>query len=462
LKRKREKCGLVYVVRESFAEWESMRKSVALMLVAVFIVASCLIVAKSDVASADVAEDSWVSKAPMKVARGALGVAVVNGKIYAIGGSSQDARLSATREFLNMNEEYDPETDTWTFKQAMPTPRAAFAVAVYQNKIYCIGGYIDSETVTGVNEVYDPATDTWETKTSMPTARGFLTANVVNDKIYLIGGSPPETVNVNEEYDPETDTWATKAQRIVAVEPASAVFNNKVYQVGSWLQIYNSETNEWSYGASKPLSLGGVYGTGVTKGVFAPEQIYVVGEYRVGIYHPESDTWTIAAKNPEKQKDFGVAVVNDLLYVVGGYYYDADYAMTGIGVFEPLALNEQYTPFGYGTIAPQITVVSPENTKYNSSSVPLTFTVNKPAAWMGYSLDGQDNVTVTGNTTLSGLPNGLHTITVYAKDEFENTGASETINFTIEETFPTTILIATTTIAVFTGISIVYFRKRKH
>jgi N-acetylneuraminic acid mutarotase len=439
-----------------------MRKSVAVMLVVVFLMLSCLMVFGPVVVSAELAENSWMSKAPMEDARGVLGVAAVNGKIYAIGGSAQDARLETTNEFLNINEEYDPARGTWNLKEPMPTPRAAFAIAVYQNKIYCIGGYVSSGTVTGVNEVYDPATDTWETKTPMPTARGFLTANVVNGKIYLIGGSPPQVVNVNEEYDPATDTWTTNAQRLVAVEPASAAFNNKVYQFGSWLQIYNPETNEWSYGASKPLSLGGVYGTAVTTGVFAPKQIYVIGEKRVGIYNPENNTWTIAAQNAKHQKDFGVAVVNDLIYVVGGYYYDSDYAMTGLGVFEALALNEQYTPFGYGTIPPQVTVVSPENMKYNSSSVPLTFTVNKPAAWIGYSLDGQDNVTATGNPTLSGLPNGSHTIIVYTRDEFGNTATSETINFTTEETFPTTtLIIAATAMAVATSITIIYFKKRK-
>lgn len=440
-----------------------MRKSVALVLVVFFLMLTCLVFFELAVVSAELAENSWVSKAPMRDARGALGVAAVNGKIYAIGGSAQDARLETTNEFLNVNEEYDPATGVWTLKEPMPTPRAAFAVTVYQNKIYCIGGYVSSGTVTGVNEVYDPATDTWETKTFMPTARGFLTANVVNDKIYLIGGSPPDVVNVNEEYDPATDTWTTKAQRWVAVEPASAVFNNKIYQVGSWLQIYNPETNEWSYGASKPLSLGGVYGTAVTTGVSAPKQIYVIGENRVGIYNPENNTWTIAAENTKHQKDFGVAVVNDLIYVVGGYYYDADYAMNGLGVFEPLALNEQYTPFGYGTIPPQLALVSPENMKYGSSSVSLMFTVNKPAAWVGYILDGQDNVTVAGNTTISGLPDGSHTITVYARDEFGNTVTSETVSFTTEEPFPTTTLLAASTvIAVSTGVTIVYYRKRKH
>lgn len=58
-----------------------MRKSAALLLVFVFLTASCLIVAKPAVVSADVAEDSWVSKASMPTARSNLGFAVVNGKI---------------------------------------------------------------------------------------------------------------------------------------------------------------------------------------------------------------------------------------------------------------------------------------------------------------------------------------------------------------------------------------------
>jgi len=89
--------------------------------------------------------------------------------------------------------------------------------------------------------------------------------------------------------------------------------------------------------------------------------------------------------------------------------------------------------------------------------------VNKPAVWMGYSLDGQDNVTITGNTTLSGLTSGLHSVTVYAKDSFENTGASETITFSVEEPFPT-MLVAVAAVAVAVGSVgvLVYFRKRNH
>jgi nitrous oxidase accessory protein NosD len=122
--------------------------------------------------------------------------------------------------------------------------------------------------------------------------------------------------------------------------------------------------------------------------------------------------------------------------------------------------SEFYAP----KIPPKISVLSPVNQAFNESSVPLLFTVDKQAVWIGYSLDGQDNVTISGNTTLTGLPNGDHNVTVYATDQFGNTGASETIYFTLEvpEPFPTTLVIVSlTSMAVAIVGLLVYFKKRK-
>ena len=88
----------------------------------------------------------------------------------------------------------------------MPTPRDFFAITVYQNKIFCIGGSGNNgadNPPTGVNEVYNPATDSWETKASMPTPRDALQANVLNGIIYCIGGTAISgATGVNEVYDP--------------------------------------------------------------------------------------------------------------------------------------------------------------------------------------------------------------------------------------------------------------------
>jgi plastocyanin len=88
--------------------------------------------------------------------------------------------------------------------------------------------------------------------------------------------------------------------------------------------------------------------------------------------------------------------------------------------------------FTVDTLAPTIQVISPENKTYGTNSVSLNFIVGEATALISYSLDGQANTTITGNTTLSTLPEGSHTILVYATDLAGNTGASETVYFTIE------------------------------
>jgi hypothetical protein len=122
-------------------------------------------------------------------------------------------------------------------------------------------------------------------------------------------------------------------------------------------------------------------------------------------------------------------------------------------------------PWEPDTTPPHISIFSPENMTYNDSNVTLTFSTSKPTSKISYSLDGQDNVTITGNTTLSEMPNGAHNLTVYATDQFGNTGASETVHFNINapEPFPATLIAATAVslVATVTGL-LIYFRKRSH
>jgi hypothetical protein len=110
---------------------------------------------------------------------------------------------------------------------------------------------------------------------------------------------------------------------------------------------------------------------------------------------------------------------------------------------------------------PILSDLSVKNETYNQLDLPLDFTVNEPTSWMGYSLDNEANVTLTGNTTLT-LKEGAHSITVYANDTAGNMAASETIYFKTEQVFPTIpVTVAVTTASVSVGL-LVYFKKRKH
>jgi hypothetical protein len=116
--------------------------------------------------------------------------------------------------------------------------------------------------------------------------------------------------------------------------------------------------------------------------------------------------------------------------------------------------------FTIETGPPLIIVFSLENKTYDTYSIPLNFTVNESVSQVKYSLDGQENVTITGNTTLTGLPSGDHSVTVYAIDEAGNVGVSEPICFSVFP-FPTTIVAASTgTLTVIVGL-LVYYKKHK-
>lgn len=90
-------------------------------------------------------------------------------------------------------------------------------------------------------------------------------------------------------------------------------------------------------------------------------------------------------------------------------------------------------------IPPEINVSSPENITYYSINIPLTLLINEPPSWIGYSLDSQTNMTISGNTTLLGLALGMHDIIIYANDSNGNMGASQNIYFTIKDENPPTI-----------------------
>jgi len=130
--------------------------------------------------------------------------------------------------------------------------------------------------------------------------------------------------------------------------------------------------------------------------------------------------------------------------------------------------------FTVDTVPPTISIVSPENRIYNTTDIPLNFTVSEPFSWAGYSLNGQKNATIAGNTTLTGLSDGSHNLRVYANDTAGNMGYSETVYFSISqeaeptpqpdslELFSTILFVASIVLVVVIGIGLlVYFKKRK-
>jgi len=271
----------------------------------------------------------WTEKADMPTTRLALAASVVDGKIYAIGGRAEGT----------LTTEYDTTTDTWTTKTRMPTARFCLATGVVDGKIYAIGGSTGWGTTSATRvatEEYDPVTDIWTKKTAMPTGRWALSTSAVDGKIYAIGGGPggdPWITHLRtvEEYDPLTDTWTKKADMPTArAFLSTCVVDGKIYAIGgalasktmlSTVEVYDPATDTWTTKTPMPTARFG-HTTAVVDGI-----IYAIGGGThtpslgfsvVEAYDPVTDTWTTKADMPAKTCWHSTSVVDGKIYAFGG------------------------------------------------------------------------------------------------------------------------------------------------
>jgi N-acetylneuraminic acid mutarotase len=182
----------------------------------------------------DPASDEWTALAAMPSKRGAASAAVVDGRIFVIGGATvqpgtRDVAIEPKRRhaILDAVEEYDPKTNGWRVRTPLPTPRAEAAVATVAGKIYVIGGRIASVfaedgSATDVVEAYDPARDLWSRPLArMPAPRAAMGTATWRNRIVVAGGETSDTgglvsaAAVVATYEPETNAW-----RMVASLPA--------------------------------------------------------------------------------------------------------------------------------------------------------------------------------------------------------------------------------------------------
>jgi hypothetical protein len=227
-------------------------------------------------------------------------------------------------------------------------------------KIYCICGAVGehkmdgmnqwwTEYITcGVNEVYDTVTGLWSTKNSLPINGMNLKAHTINGQNFVIADS-----NLFM-YDPVTDVWTQKVS--IPLPPrdvrcvASIVVKGKLIVAGEFkyepahivhkFYIYDQKTDTWNENRQeKPIAMLGNVATGATIGRYATEKIYVIGltcgSYITmesnQVYDPAENTWSVSKAMPIEQYGSGIAVVDDILYVIGG------------------TLTEQYILAGYNS-----------------------------------------------------------------------------------------------------------------
>jgi hypothetical protein len=168
-----------------------------------------------------------------------VSAAVVQGKIYAIGGNGPSPSFPDTIDKFPWVEEYDPGVGSWVwFSPFMPTSRDDAAIAVVSDTIYVMGGY--SASYLDVVEAFDPLTTTvsaiWQTKEPMPDELAMQSGAAVGELIYamggLDGGGDGGTTHLLV-YDPISDTWDSGVDMPLPRSAATAgVVYGQIYLIG--------------------------------------------------------------------------------------------------------------------------------------------------------------------------------------------------------------------------------------
>ena len=222
----------------------------------------------------------------------------------------------------------------WQKLAAMPTARSGLAVAVYDNKVYAIGG-ATTGGVTGVVEQFDETTGAWLTLASKPVPVTDINAAVVGGKIFIPGGrlASGALTAVLESYDPGRNLWETHAALPVALSGYALVaFEGKLYVFGGWdgqkylASVYEYDPEQDTWLARWPMPTARAFaGAAIAGG-----SIYVIGGTAGGPalavneeYLPERDSgtanpWLSRSPIPQARFAMGLTSIADIIYAVGG------------------------------------------------------------------------------------------------------------------------------------------------
>jgi N-acetylneuraminic acid mutarotase len=147
----------------------------------------------------------WRAAAPLPVARHHLGGAVIDGKVYAVGGQ-RGAEPDAGR--VADVHVFDWTTNRWTAAASLPLPRSHITGSTFVgpgNRILVVGGSSNSSRVRWeLSDAigYDAATNAWTHREWMPGLRSGAVARVLADRLIVATGasnpsSPEATVWTN-------------------------------------------------------------------------------------------------------------------------------------------------------------------------------------------------------------------------------------------------------------------------
>ncbi|XP_020654350.1 kelch-like ECH-associated protein 1 [Pogona vitticeps] len=260
-------------------------------------------------------DGSWIRLADLQVPRSGLAGCVVGGLFYAVGGRNNSPDGNMDSDAIDC---YNPMTNRWTPCTSMSVPRNRIGVGVIDGMIYAVGGSFGSSHHNSV-ERYEPERDEWKLVAPMLTPRIGVGVAVLNRLLYAVGGYDGNCRHNSVEcYYPERDEWEMIApMKTIRSGAGVCALNNCIYAMGGYdgtdqlnsVERYDVEAGTWSF-VTPMKHRRSALGVTVYQG-----KIYVLGGYggqtfldSVECYDPTTDTWTEVTRMTSGRSGVGVAI----------------------------------------------------------------------------------------------------------------------------------------------------------
>ena len=287
-------------------------------------------------------DSEWRAEEDMLQRRGEHANAIVNGKLYVMGGIFKSNFGPTEVEVYNFNNKQ------WSAVSQLPVHKNHFTIgsSVYGNEIWVCGGKLNG---SGTNSnsgspsvhVYNTADNTWRKGPDLPDDHWAGPAVIIGDKLHVLSGGIGKTESTDHhlvlDLKKEAAGWETlKAVPEPRVHAAGVAYGGKIWMIGGELshnhngdtktvQVYDPANDTWDLDMpqlpearshlewstfvyeNRIYSVSGVNSAKTPRG---QETIYV--------YSDETGEWSKTFDLPGKLVSPGAKIYQDRMYVFGG------------------------------------------------------------------------------------------------------------------------------------------------
>ena len=254
----------------------------------------------------------WEEVEGLPAQRSSMGAAVLNGKLYAIGGY-----LNGVGGRPNV---YCFDGTHWVETNGLAVSLFSMGAATLDNKLYAIGGMSGSAQ----SNVYCFDGSAWTEVNSLPERRMQLAAATLNDKIYALGGYIP-SVSYSNVYCFDGASWTETNYLPARIQrQAAGVLNGKIYSVAGAIDsdvvsnVYCFDGTSWAETNGLPAKRSDLAGGVLAGRLYVFGGMDFVGLITNSVYVFDGTGWTNAAGLPKSLRAPGGAVFNGQLYAIGG------------------------------------------------------------------------------------------------------------------------------------------------